>query len=124
MKTHSDVSILEAALIGYRVSLEKLNERIADIRQELGGGFRKAAVSITTDGAKPKRNISAAARRRIAQATRKRWAAYRAAKTATAKKSAPRRTMSAATKAKLVANLKKARAARAAKRNSGGKVPF
>jgi DNA-binding protein HU-beta len=89
---------------------------------------------------KVKRTMSAAARKRIANAQKLRWAKFRksaekpaaVAKKATvkkaapkaAKKTAPKRKISAAAKANLVANLAKARAAKAAKKTAGEAVPF
>ena len=59
--------------------------------------------------------MSAAAKRRIAAAQRKRWAAFHADQKGGSAKTAPRRKLSAAAKVKLARNLAKARAAKAAK---------
>lgn len=129
-----DRSLLEAALIGYGVELEKIQERIAAIRQQLGGG-RVAHVATSTSKSKPRRKMSASAKKRIAAAQKKRWAEWHAkqgkpaakkasVKKVAVKKSAPKRKLSPERKAALVANLAKARAARAAKRTAGDKVPF
>jgi hypothetical protein len=116
-------SILRMALVGYEVERQKVTETIAEIQRQLVGRASKGTGS--SGGARPKRVLSAAARRRISEATKKRWAAYRAQKPGLAKKSAvkkvttkpqPKRKLSAARRAALIANLKKARAARAAKR--------
>jgi hypothetical protein len=64
---------------------------------------------------KPKRQISKEGMARIIAATKKRWAAVKAAKPP-AKKAPAKRKLSPARKAALLANLAKARAARAAKR--------
>jgi hypothetical protein len=99
------------ALIGYQAERQKIEAAMAAIRKQVNGHLTTPAV----DGARrPRRNMSAAARRRIAAAQRKRWAAFPAGKSGTAK-AAPKRKMSAAVKANLVANLAKARAAKAAR---------
>jgi hypothetical protein len=96
----------------------------------------KPSVKATPEPSRPKRKLSAAGRRAISEATKKRWAAFHVAQEggkpkagtkapakATAK-AAPKRKLSAAAKAKLVANLAKARAAKKAKATSGESVPF
>lgn len=116
MNTNVDVSLLQAALIGYQISLDKINERIVAITNELNG-YSGTVVSRPTRGTKAKRGMSAAGRESIAGANRKRWAAFRAAKKpGAASQTSPKRKLSAAARANLAANLKKARAAKAAKR--------
>ena len=121
-----DRSVLEMALIGYQRSLENIEEKIADIQRQLGARPAKAAASVTTGEAKPKRQMSAGARKRIALAQKKRWAAFHQAEAPAPapKKAAVKRKLSPARKAALLANLAKARAAKAAKRTKGGSVPF
>jgi hypothetical protein len=76
-----DYTLLQAALAGYIAQHRQLEEKIAAIRKQLGGrakadGFRDT-VSV------PKRRprlLSAAARKRIAAAQKRRWASYRAQK--------------------------------------------
>jgi hypothetical protein len=53
---------------------------------------------VSAEAPRPRRTMSAAGRRRIIEATKRRWAAFRVEKTKTA---TPRRVMSAATKRKL-----------------------
>ncbi len=76
MNTH-DHALLEAALIGYQHQADQLAEKIADIRRQLGGKT-SAATSSPKTAAVPgkKRSMSAAARKRIAAAQKKRWAEY------------------------------------------------
>jgi hypothetical protein len=118
-----DSSILEMALVGLQSEAQKIEAAMAAIRKRLGVRGKRAAVSISTDGAAPrrKRHMSAAALKRIVAAQKKRWAAYHAKQGATAKKAAPKkttakRTMSPERRAALAANLAKARTARAAKK--------
>jgi hypothetical protein len=69
----TDSSILEAALIGYQLQRDRIDNAIAELRQKLGG---KTAPAISSDGQRPKRKMSAAARKRIAAAQKKRWAEF------------------------------------------------
>ena len=74
--------ILEAALRGLELQREKLDEQIAQVRSMLGrrvGRPPKAAVagSRAPGTSRPRRQLSEEARKRIAAAQRKRWAAFR-----------------------------------------------
>jgi len=74
--------ILEAALQGLEAQKEKLDEQISQVRSLLGNrggrpGKSTAASSGSAGGNRPKRVLSAEARKRIAAAQKKRWAAYR-----------------------------------------------
>jgi predicted transcriptional regulator len=60
--------ILSAALEGFEAQKDRIDARIAEIRQMLGGGGTPQANTAT-----PKRKVSAAARRRMAKAQRLRW---------------------------------------------------
>jgi len=126
-----DRSVLEMALVGYQRSLENTQEKIADIQRQLGIRPTKAAASVTTGEAKPKRRMSAVARKRIALAQKKRWAAFHQAEgpepakktavMAAPAKAVAKRKLSPARKAALLANLAKARVARSAKRTAAAK---
>jgi hypothetical protein len=77
----TDTQILEAALIGLRHQLTQIDTKIADIGRKLR--IRKSRQTVSTVEPQPtrkRRRISAAARKRMADATRKRWAEYRANK--------------------------------------------
>ncbi len=123
--THNqDPEFLQAALIGFQHTLASLDERIAELRSQLGGQpvshkAGDAAPAVTGSG---RRTMSASARKRIALAQKKRWAAYNAAKgkpaaaskavtktaaVKTAPAKAPKRTMSAEGRARIVAATKK-----------------
>jgi hypothetical protein len=69
---------LQAALTGYQSEHDRITRAIADLRMRIKGG--KAPTSSGPDHAasptKPKRKMSAAARKRIAAAQKKRWADY------------------------------------------------
>ena len=77
-------SILQAAVEGLEAKRAKLDEHIASVRAMLGNrGPRPQAQAATAQQTPQPRNhrrMSAAARKRIGEAQRKRWAAVRAAK--------------------------------------------
>jgi cell division septum initiation protein DivIVA len=113
-------AIIEAAIVGFEQQKRQIDETIAELRAQLNGsaeaknGHRANVADTVT--VRKKRHISAAGRRAIAEAQRKRWAAQK--ERSAEPKPAPKakRKISPAAKAKLVANLAKARAARIAKR--------
>ena len=70
-----DRSLFEAALIGFEQMRRSVEEKISDIRRQLGGSDGTRAAKL---GPAPRRTLSAAARRRIGAAQRKRWAKARA----------------------------------------------
>ncbi len=81
-KTHAAPSsdILEAALLGLESQREQLDARIAHVRSLLGrkvGRPAKAAVAVLADAPNGRRELSPEARKRIAAAQKKRWAAFR-----------------------------------------------
>jgi len=69
--------IIAAAVEGYEAQKARINQKIAELKALLAGDTPEAA---TPEAPKPKRRLSAAGRRRIIEATKKRWAAVRAAK--------------------------------------------
>ena len=74
-----NASLLAAALEGLEIQRSRLDAQIAEVKRALGQGGRKAATVETAKAPKPRRrrNLSAAARARIAAAQKKRWADYR-----------------------------------------------
>ena len=113
MPKQVDLSIVEMALIGYAEQRREIENAIAAIRSQLGGRSTPNA----TDGAKPGRKLSVAARKRIAKAQKTRWKEFHQQKAEAGKPQATlKRKLSPARKAALVANLAKARAAKAEKR--------
>jgi hypothetical protein len=77
----TDRSFLEAALVGYQAQLASIQQSIKEIRKQLGqksGGASPAAEAAP----RTKRRLSAAARKRIALAQKKRWAEYNRKKAA------------------------------------------
>jgi hypothetical protein len=106
--------IIVAAVEGYESQKARIDQKIAELRAMLSGnGIEPAATSEAPT--RNRRKMSAAARKRIGDAQRKRWAVSKK-QAAPPKKTAPKKKLSPARKAALVANLAKARAARAAKR--------
>jgi hypothetical protein len=74
-----DRGVLEAALVGLEQKRAEVEELLVEVRKQLrapgaGDGVSSAAP------ARKKRTMSAAVRKRIGDATRRRWAAYRKAK--------------------------------------------
>jgi len=64
------------ALVGYEIEKQKIEDKIRQIRAQLGG--RSAAAAAGPIGApRRKRTLSVSARKRIAAAQRKRWAEHR-----------------------------------------------
>jgi len=68
----NDVSLLQAALVGYQSQIAEMEKAMAEIRHRIGA----SATSPSPNGAASKRRLSAAARKRISAAQKKRWAEY------------------------------------------------
>ena len=103
-------AILDAAIEGFEAQKRRIDEQIAQLRQ-LQNGDRPAAGPVEPQK-QPRRKMSAATRKRMGEAQRKRWiAAKGGAETPTVK---PKRRLSAAGRAAIVAALKKRWAAKRA----------
>ncbi|MGE5646574.1 MAG: hypothetical protein ACM336_12355 [Acidobacteriota bacterium] len=80
--TRISPELLGAALEGLQQRLAEVNRNIAGVKKLLRPARGGAAVVTATDArepaAKPRRKMSAAAKKRIAEAQRKRWAAFHA----------------------------------------------
>ena len=117
-------SIITAAIVGFEHQKTQIDTQIAELRAMLSGGPAETATTPEATPSKRKKR-SAAVRRKMALAQKARWAKIKdeSAKPAPAPAEAPKakRKLSAAAKVKLVANLKKARAAKAAKAKSATK---
>jgi hypothetical protein len=104
------IEIINAAILGFEEQKHRLEEQIAELRSLLPGA---TPPSQPADGSR--RKMSAAGRKAIAAAQRKRWAAKKAESNgAPAKSEKPKRKLSAAGKAAIVAALKKRWAAKRA----------
>jgi hypothetical protein len=85
-KAGQDEATLKMALVGYELEKEKIEAKIREIEKQLGQRRGKPSASAVTAAESPrKRVLSAAARKRIAMAQKKRWAEHRK-KAAAAKK--------------------------------------
>lgn len=78
---HADAALLNAALIGLNSQLEGIDRQMAAVRAMLAG---RAADNPAGAGkpARKRRPMSAATKKRMALAQRKRWAAYHKAQKA------------------------------------------
>jgi hypothetical protein len=76
-----DPGLLEAALEGLLLQKDRLEAQIREVRSLLGRRGRSGAAASTSSetqsGSPRKRELSEAARKRIAAAQKKRWAEYR-----------------------------------------------
>ena len=99
--------IIEAAIYGFEAQKTNLDHQIAELRAMLPGASGQS--SAEPRSRRPRRKMSAAGRRAIAEAQRKRWAATKsggaAAQKAPAKKA--KRKLSAAGRAAIAAAQKK-----------------
>jgi peptidoglycan hydrolase CwlO-like protein len=104
-----DTELLEAALIGFQHKRDQLEQRIAELRSQIGGlPATRPAAAASEASAPGRRTMSASARRRIALAQKKRWAAYKAEHGPKAAAPKPqKRAISAAGRARIVAATKK-----------------
>jgi len=76
-----DITILQMALVGYQVERQKIDDKIRELESLLKGRKGPSAAGGGAPAAKraprAKRVLSAAARKRIGAAQRKRWAEHR-----------------------------------------------
>lgn len=72
----NDTSLLQAALVGYQNQLTEIDRAMADIRKRLGGRVNGAQATHAPARSTARRTLSPAARKRIADAQKKRWAAF------------------------------------------------
>jgi hypothetical protein len=68
-----DTTTLRMALVGYEIEKQKIEERIREVQNALGGSQGPAA----QPDAPKRRKMSLAARRRIAAGQKRRWAEHR-----------------------------------------------
>jgi hypothetical protein len=72
-----DILTLQMALVGYQIERQKIEDKIKAIEAQLRGRKAPQAADAGKSADRPKRVLSAAARRRIAAAQKKRWAEHR-----------------------------------------------
>ena len=71
-----DVSTLQMALVGFQIERQRIETKIQELQARLKG--RRAPMSQDGEPAAPrKRELSPAARKRIAMAQKRRWAEHR-----------------------------------------------
>ena len=109
MPTKQDNDILAAAIEGFEAQKKRLDAQIAEIRQLITGG--KAEPAATPEPGRKRRKVSAAGRKRMAEAQRKRWAAKKqsgvAPKAAKPEAQKPKRKLSAAGRKRIIEATKK-----------------
>jgi hypothetical protein len=97
-KTKLDNDMLTAAIEGLQAHKKRIDEQIAEVRQRMTGV--RAEPAATPEPGRKRRKVSAAGRKRMAEAQRKRWEARKqsgaAPKTAKPEAQKPKRKMSAA----------------------------
>jgi hypothetical protein len=115
MPTHKlTPEIISAAIAGFEQQKLRLETQIAELRGMLPGG-RTEPAAVPEPANVKRRKMSAAARKRIGDAQRKRWAESKGEPGSASKSTTkPRRKLSAAGKAAIVAALKKRWAAKKA----------
>ena len=74
----ADQLLLQAALEGLEIQKQRIEEQIAHVRSRLGGKLpRREGAAVKVAVVRKRRELSPAARRRIAAAQKKRWAEHR-----------------------------------------------
>lgn len=76
-KSTEDLSTLQMALVGYQIEKQRIEDKVLEIQAMLKGKAVSSAASAAPKPAGGKRVLSAAARKRISVAQKKRWAAHR-----------------------------------------------
>jgi hypothetical protein len=78
MTGNANRELLEAAIIGYETKIAELQHRITELRMRLDGHSSAANSSTHLKPAKlPKRTMTAAAKRKLSLAAKRRWAQLR-----------------------------------------------
>jgi hypothetical protein len=84
----SNTEIIQAAIEGFEARKHRLDQQIAELRGMLSG---TSSDSVSASPSNGRRTMSAASRKGIADALRRRWAAKRAGATQTAMPVAPKK---------------------------------
>jgi hypothetical protein len=123
MPTHKlNPEIISAAIAGFEQQKLRLDTQIAELRAMLPSGHTEPAGTAKAPTGK-RRKMSAAARKRISDAQRKRWAASKGeSASASEPTTKPKRKLSAAGRAAIVAALKKRWAAKRASAKKAAKA--
>jgi hypothetical protein len=115
--------IINAAIAGFEVQKKRIDAQIADLRQTLTGNGARGVPA--PEPVLRRRKMSAAARRRIADAQRKRWAGMRerSGQPTAAEAARPKRRISAAGRKRILEALKKRWTAYRAQKARAKKAP-
>ena len=105
--------IIDAAIEGFESQKRRIDEQIAELRA-LRNGHTPAAEGSAPSPATKKRGMSAAGRKAIAEAQRKRWASKKGEAVAAEPAKKKKRTLSAAGRAAIIAATKRRWAAKRA----------
>ena len=105
MPTKLTNEILTAAIAGFETQKHRIDGQIAELRRMLSGDRTEAVAA--PERKKGKRKMSAAARKRISEAQRKRWAAVRHVSAPAAAKPKPKRKLSAEGRKRIIEATKK-----------------
>ena len=107
MPTKLTPEIIAAAILGFEEQKRRIDSQISELRATLSGGPTEPAATPGPTKRK-RRKMSAAGRKAIAEAQRKRWAASKKAAERSAPQAAPKpkRKLSAAGRAAIVAATK------------------
>ena len=106
--------IIAAAILGFEEQKRRLDEQITELRGMLSGTPTASSAAPESAEKRPRRKMSAATRKAMAEGQRKRWAAKAQSAPEAAMVSEPKRKLSAAGRAAIVAALKKRWAAKKA----------
>jgi hypothetical protein len=112
----ADVEMLRMALVGYQAERQKIDEKINQLQARLRIARGSSVAPMNLEGRRPRRQLSTAARKRIADAQRKRWAAFHKNQAPGTIARTAKKGMSTNVANKRLAALAKARKALAAKR--------
>ena len=104
-----DIELLEAALVGFMHQRDEVERKITELRSRIGETSANHPAGVNAGSSEHRRTLSPAARRRIALAQKKRWAAYKAknGQPPSAAPKARKRKLSAAGRARIIAATKK-----------------
>jgi hypothetical protein len=72
-----DVDTLQMAMVGYQIEKQRIEAKIQELQGVLKGKRSAAPAASGGDAAPRKRELSPAARKRIAMAQKRRWAEHR-----------------------------------------------
>lgn len=104
--------IIDAAILGFEQQKRHLDEQIAELRGMRNGGSQNGGRETARASVRPRRKMSAAGRKAIAEAQRKRWAALRNGAVLEKAHKRGKHKLSPAGRAAIVAALKKRWAAK------------